>query len=547
MNKLASLVALVAAPLLCLGLSTPMANGQDVANLTSARSNALARAYLRPSISNIFITDGSREAKSFVDQYAEYKDGKFDDNIINTKSFQITGIDLRDKDQRLSLEEQITSFLAKERVGNQIMRAWFPTFENGAYTLSVLEERGRFGATDDDVVRAKAAQRGVEAILNELGEKLIDRSYIVVYYVAKQQDEKTQSLVAYPLVYKLDFSAEVMMDFYKNHFASADGIEKANFPLILVYSPKKKKASKWNIFGGSANGFSSLIDPKDQDAEKIVERNSNLFNEIYVDLGQNVSDFQVKSPVVSTSPIQAKIGTKENLVTDRRFNVYEQVLDDNGSIVSKRRGTVRVGTHIANNSSFATGESADFTKFYQYAGGGIEEGMTLVENPDLGIGVSLIGTYMQAGFEIDYRASDLAAKLFKGKGAIPGMFVYFRGAVPFGTKATKDDKFGLITMELNSETEFVGRGEFGIRKEFNFARFLNVSLNAGYGAFVMDRKYKLDWSFANAGLRLGAYVSPSINIYAMAEYGIFFGEHKDLAKDYGVTPYNFGIGARIGF
>lgn len=524
--------------------TTTQVMAQDVEALTSTRSNALKRTYLRPSISNLFVTDGSREADVFVRQFTGYEDGKFYQNVIASKGFKVSSINPNNKKQIANLQEQIKAYLEKEKVGNQIMHVWFPSFSNGAYSTSVLEQRGQFGATDDDVVRAKAAQRGVEVMLNELGEKLIDRSYVVVYYVGINEAEKKRPLVVKPFVYKLDYSAEVMMDFYKNHFKSADGIDKANFPLKLVYSPKKG-----NMIANFAQGLaSSLKLSSDASAEHIAMRNQSLFDAANVQIGRKVADFQVKAAIVALSPIQAKLGRKENLVTDRRFFVYEQVMKDDGSIVSKRRGAARVGTYIADNRGIATGESTDYTKFYQYAGGRISEGMTLVENPDLGIGANIIVSYMLQGVELDYRASDLIGKLFKGKGSLPSLFVYARFAAPFGTKAD-DDKFGVVKLGKGTDLTLIHRYDVGLRKEFNFVHLLTASVNLGYGFFDIPKKYgDLNCDYVSGGARFGAYVSPSFCIYAMAEYSYFLNDSKkEISEPYGISPINFGLGLRYGF
>lgn len=515
---------------------------QDVEALTSTRSNTLSRAYLRPSVSNLFVTDGSQDADEFVRQFAEYEDGKFDQNVIASKGFKVSSINPNDKEQIANLQEQIKAYLDKEKVGNQIMHVWFPSFANGTYSTSVLEQRGQLGATDDDVVRAKAAQRGVEVILNELGEKLIDRSYVVVYYVGINEADKKRPLVVKPFVYKLDYSAEVMMDFYKNYFKSADGIDKATFPLKLVYTPKKgNKIADFAQGLATSNKLSS-----DAGADEVAMRNQSLFDAANVQIGQKVADFQVKAAIVALSPIQAKLGRKENLATDRRFSVYEQVMNDEGAIVSKRRGTVRVGTYIADNRGVATGESTDYTKFYQYAGGKLSEGMTLVENPDLGLGANIVASYMLAGLELDYRASDLIGKLFKGKGSMPGLFVYGRFALPFGTKATAGDKFGLVKFGEGTNLTLIYRYDVGVRKEFNFARLLTASVNAGYGAFAISG-YESKCNYVSGGARFGAYVSPSVSIYAMAEYSYFFTGSKVISEAYGISPINFGLGLRFGF
>lgn len=544
-------VAIFLSVLLCIGTSY----AQNVENLTSTRSNMLQRDYLRPSISKIYMTDGSSLASSIAEHLEKYVDRKFDINEIVTTDLKLDGqVDFSSTESVANFQKTVTQELNQLKVGNQIMHCWFPKFENGSYSTDVLTERGRFGATDDNIAQIQASHRNKDVMLNSLGEQLIDRSYVLVYYIYSTKDKSGNNIANMEaLVYKLNFDATVMNNFYTKNFKKSNGIDISEFPIDFVYCTKEKKGIA-SYLGIGSHGVAITNNTT------IATVAEQLYETIGVQIGQNIADFQIKTPIVTTSPIGAKIGTKEGLRTDRRFYVMENVLNSEGEPVSTRRGAVRVGTYIADNNKVSDGNSSDYTKFFQYTGGQLTEGMTLVEMPDLGVGLTPILNFMYLGGEIDYRVGDLVSMFMKKKSSIPGIYAYMRLAIPFGTKASKNDGFGIVTLPNNNGVDqILLRFTIGLRKEFNFLRRFNASANIGYGAYGLPDGYENNsWSYIDLGARFGIYVHPNINIFGMAAYEAtffsspgssrnVFSNGKTLNKNFGISPFNVGIGARISF
>ncbi len=527
-------------------ICTSTLSAQDVEELTAARTDVLSRKYLRPSRSVIFATDGSSAARQLVQIMQSASNDQFDTNKIALQELRVTPPEkpANTKEGRAALQEEISKALEEQQVGRQIMKCWFPTFDNEKqeYSAQVLEERGSFAATDADIVEAKAGQRALNVQLNRLGEQLIDRSYVVVYYVYLLND-KTPKTEAF--VYKLDFNSEVMNSFYNDHYSTPNGIDQMTFPIKFVYATKESKATAF--FKGMAKSASI------SDDTKYDEVAANLLQMADVLIANNVHDFETQATIAQTSPISAKIGTKENLKTDDRFYVVENILDPStGESKTVRRGAVRVGRHIVDNKFAADGSLEDFTHFYQYAGfRKLEEGMTLISKPDLGIGITPLANFMYVGGEADYRASDLIKLIpgLKGK-TIPGIFAFVRIALPFGLKASDKGGFGVPVFKVGNEVATLLRMTYGLRKEFNFARALNASLEVGYGSIgTTSKKFDLSIGYVTVGARFGFYVHPSVNIFAHAGYDIWLPNEKIHlnTEGLGITPYNFGLGMRFSF
>lgn len=519
-------------------------NAQEVETLTAARTDLLSRKYLRPSRSVIYATDGSDVAERLVEIMQQHPNEQFDVNEIVLDRIELTPPkDPNSAEGRQALQEEITRALEDANVGRMIMKSWFPRYDETSkgYSLEVLEARGAFAATDADIVEAKTAHRDLSVQLNTIGEQLIDRSYVIVYYVYLTEAKEAK---VSGFVYKLDFGAETMNAFYTKHFNSPEGIDKATFPLKFVYATKENKVSSFvmGMTKGTAVG-------KDTNYETLA---MNVFQLADVLIANNVHDLETQAPIAQTSPISAKIGTKENLKTDDRFFVVENVLDPaTGETKTVRRGAVRVGMHIADNKKIADGNQQDFTRFYQYAGfNRLEEGMTLISKPDLGVGLTPLVNFMYVGAEVDYRASDLLSLIpkFKGK-SVPGIFLFVRMGIPFGLKASKDGGFGVLAVTSEDVSALFIRMTYGLRKEFNFARALNASVELGYGTLGVLSNTEVNtesYGYLTLGGRFGCYVHPNINVFAHLGSELWV-SGAESAKAVGIPPINFGVGTRISF
>jgi hypothetical protein len=114
-------------------------------------------------------------------------------------------------------------------------------------------------------------------------------------------------------------------------------------------------------------------------------------DKVYVALQKEYDVFKTKTPIISTDPIAAKIGMKEGLEKNDKYEVLEQVLDlETGKTKYERVGVVKVdGKHIWDNmynlsEGLAEQEDEDekdkknnFTETWFKGGGKYQVGMLL--------------------------------------------------------------------------------------------------------------------------------------------------------------------------
>ena len=518
--------------LLALGsISSPVLAQEAVMNTTAVQSE-LARGYVRPSLTVLYVTDGSSEANQVLSELQQLNTEQFYYNPVNLPTGKLNVEAKNDKELVEQLKSYAEKLLKENNVGQSVMHCWFPRFDeaNKSYALDVLAERGAYGATDADVLAAEASKRGKDARLMELGERMIDRSYVQVVYLTSETHEQTVTNKIYSVLYKLDFGAEVRTNFYEKGYDSADGIDKVEFPLNFVASTKVVSFTK------------------DKDV-------ASAYDDFLTRMSQVNTDFQVQSPVLGVHPLQAKIGKKEGLKVDDRFYVMEMVQSADGIMKDKRRSTFRVTKNIADNRKKADGHGEEFTTFYQVAGGGYDKGMTLVSKKDIGTSVLPILSNNFVGAEIEQRVSKWTG--------IPGTFTFVRVGLPLGAKGIDGEKFGPVKFDYYDNGKKVPgsmlQWGIGARKEFNFARCLNFAAHASFNGYYLlisgdalsvgDRTIKKtpDVYTIAAGARLGMQVAPALGFFVGADYGYTLGEDKDLIKELEISPISASLGARISF
>lgn len=114
----------------------------------------------------------------------------------------------------------IIKMLEEQKVAQQILATWFNRQADGSFNVEVLKQRGLYNANDNDFLAATASKRG-ETVLMDMGLKLVNQSYVLVYdyfdimtmdeyYDSKNIDAKSRTSNGYKVkaksyLFRLDF------------------------------------------------------------------------------------------------------------------------------------------------------------------------------------------------------------------------------------------------------------------------------------------------------------------------------------------------------
>ncbi len=362
--------------------------------------------YRRSSLCPMMISEPSREYSSEIQRTfmeAPIPD-KFNDHILTIRKIPNAVNHKVSKEEKIRIqEENIRNFLEQNEIAKQLVAKWFNRTPEGTFDLNLIAERGMYNATDMDVALANSTKRGM-AILADAGEELIKNTFVIVNdfdYVNKEEvanktkaglsllkdaaslvdvDINTETADAllttfgkgyvirtFSYLYQLDWNDSVAAVFYEEYWMDKNS-----------FDPEKKAAfDHSNIFKLKLVGYEiawadlqSTVFTKKSDQELIQIATIRAMDAVIAKLQRKYEVFRTKTPLYSVDPLAAKIGLKEGLEKGDRFEVLEQIMDNDGRTHYKRKGIIKVDKdHIWDNRFMAnedpenTQSQLDFTVF----------------------------------------------------------------------------------------------------------------------------------------------------------------------------------------
>lgn len=340
--------------------------------------------YNRNSVSFVALQRGDSYDSSVLSAVKEFNPGsKFDINVIPTKSISVR------KTRSLSSQnyssdytiplESVSKAVSDNALSREVVSYIFGRDANGYMNDKLIRYRGNYDAKDQDVINARAARVGLEA-LGDAGHDLISRSYIVVvdpYMLERHVNEKgkvTWSASTSGFAYKLDLTPAELNDFYDKCWIYEDDDN----------ATKDTKRRAFYDFSFPLNAV-SVVSASGIGATTQEAITDSIYGLITA-FENNLSDWEVAVTISAKKPLRAKIGEKEGLVNGARFRAYSYKEDEEGNLISVPRGYLRA-TEIADNAGMSTGET-DPSEFYQISGlANIDEGWTIKQSNDARIGV----------------------------------------------------------------------------------------------------------------------------------------------------------------
>ncbi|MBL0014450.1 MAG: hypothetical protein IPP30_12360 [Flavobacterium sp.] len=321
--------------------------------------------YRRSSLYTLMLDDPSRPYANVIK--ASFEKGpipeKFNDHNLGARTMPAANV----KDET----ENITTFIEANNIAREIVAKWFNRSEKGGFNMDLIAKRGTYDASALDIAKAKATQRGLEA-LADAGEELIKNTFVLVNdfnYISKEEVAKkvnkwldvvasatgssdlvsAQDGVAFlgkgyvvkttAFLFRLKWDEETAAIFYNDYWADDATI-----------TPEKKKAfDESKIFKleliGTDNSWADVqatTATKKTEEELIEKATVKAVDAVIVKLQKNHDEFKTKTPLFSGEPITAKIGLKEGLSEKSKFDVLEQQQDKNGKTQYVVVGSLKV-------------------------------------------------------------------------------------------------------------------------------------------------------------------------------------------------------------
>ncbi len=374
-----------------------------------------APKYRRGSLYTLMIHDETRPYANVIRESFEKGPipDKFDDHRLANRIIAATN--------EVNENDNITRFLQNNQVAKGLVAKWFNRSEWGGFNMDLIQIRGKYDASALDIAKSKSSERGV-SMLADAGEELIKNTFVLVndykYTNKEETAEKTNKGLGFASImmraaglgdvanitdaatvgvkvmgkgygvkttaylYRLVWDEETAANFYNNLWAEDNTItaeklkawEETNmFRLEFVGSDESK-----------ANLQSTIFTKKSE--EQLIERATiKAVDAVIVKLQKDHDEFKTKTPLFTGDPITAKIGLKEGLSDKSKFDVLEQVQDENGKTKYVPVGVIKVDTSqpIWDNRYGADEENpnstTDRTYFKKVSGKDLYPGMLIVQ------------------------------------------------------------------------------------------------------------------------------------------------------------------------
>lgn len=341
---------------------------------------------------------------------------KFDINDIPTKvvTYKMT-------DRRNPIGQEAADQIIRESgVAKEVLAYVFNRQSDGSMDDALLRERGLYNATDQDILNASAAKVSEQYL--SWGEKLIDNSYVAILdFWNLIREESTNAGITsvnyqawiFACVYKLECDLDKLEEFYNVAWADAQsspsqkaaarkGFDEFQVNCVPVATVIETNASTRNMM----DAITSILTLQGNTNTTIYGAMMETYGNIMRSLEKKIPAWNVAVPIISTHPLQAKVGEKEGLRNGQRYRAYTYAEDKNGKLVSQGKGYLRA-TRIADNRGVATGSSAA-SEFCQISGlEEIQEGWTIRQSNDVRLSVALeprIGglSHFSVNLDLDY-------------------------------------------------------------------------------------------------------------------------------------------------
>ncbi|MBK8699449.1 MAG: hypothetical protein IPN29_07855 [Saprospiraceae bacterium] len=437
-------------------------------------------------------------------------------------------------------QEFLIKMLEEQKVAQQILGVWFNRQKDGSFNVDVLKQRGLYNANDNDFLAATASKRG-ESTLMDMGLKLVNQSYVLVYdyfdimtmdeyYELKAIPVKSRTSNGYKVkaksyLFRLDFGEEVASEFFNKYWVSASDPDKASKAAAF-----DRANFKWiPVANQRVEAEVTQFNPDQIAGLKTQKSREELIKTLLLDIMEKVTpqmearneSFRVKAMVSNVSPISAKIGRKEGLSFDQRYFVYENREKKDGTIRKKRVAVVK-SMKVVDNRQVTTGKS-NASEFYKIFGGKIDNmGMFMEQNNDAGLNLFLgYAPQGMAGYtaRMDYFISKMMGGLVpagKSGKALSSILVYVEGAYDSRKYPDlKEDAFEFTRVSL------------GLGKDIYLVSGVFLEPFVGYGLEftdweIEDVKFSFETDFAEMGMRLGIHLSPTFQLMGSYKHNLVF-------------------------
>lgn len=379
-----------------------------------ASSHAIAQkieaqtaTYVRNGLSIHFATPSgfSNDVLNSIKVAGKYDDNSFGDNILRlNSSYSGQGSSSNDKKSKTtSLVESeaatpeyqaVLEAIASQKIPNKVI-AKILLNASGKVDYATIFKRGEYNATDNTMIAANASNEGLTGVQSDAVSNVLNNVYLLIQQTGtittkSSKDGSTYSVPFKSYLLQVDLSELFATNQFYATFSQKDAdvaskINNYNFKIKLISVSEGTGSTSDKEL--ELQGLKMVSTPKSQE-QIYSDLATATIDGGLTDHANNYEAFKVKTRVNSVGPITAKIGKKEGLRIDDRFEVFRNKIDEkSGEKFARKLGYLRVAK-VADNEKVADGNSEP-SKFYKAPARGVEKNDVMKELPESGIQVGV--------------------------------------------------------------------------------------------------------------------------------------------------------------
>lgn len=314
--------------------------------------------YERSSLHSMMIGHKNQKFSEIVKQV--FKSVPFPERF-NDHNLGVKSVDFAETSSDLS--SHVDLFCKKVNLGQKMVAKWFNRNKStGTFDMELVKERGFYNASQADINLARASLRG-EALLKDAGENLISSTYLLMNDVTyqskgtsgsflkmmanvysfspKKLQENMQAIGGFKVqirsyLFKLVWNDSIANEFYRKYYTEQEDKEKSQ-----LFMNEKELFSMEYIGCTTSESSEQHFSKSKEPAVLLTKVLTRAIDQNIAQLQHDHEPFRIKAPLISTEPLQAYIGLKEDVSTSRQYEVLERVQNEDGSISYERIGIIK--------------------------------------------------------------------------------------------------------------------------------------------------------------------------------------------------------------
>lgn len=320
--------------------------------------------------------DGQEYCEEIVNVFntIPVQDNFYDINL-SKKVFRAGVLEDSDTTSSANQKPHIDALLQENAIGRRLVAKWFNQAKDGTFNCNLINTRGYSNVTSEDIFKAMmSVNTHQDELIQNVGEELIGNTYVLVNDISygdrrSAREKRMNTAVSLSMVlslipvagaiapsivagvagdysgfnvtvtsylYRLDWSEEIASAFYSAYYTETPDVNKKTM------FGKEKGLFTLSYLGcqtvHSANANLEGINDREAQIRLVSTR---AIDKAISLLQKAHPEFRVRTPLINTSPIQAHIGLREDVMFDSRYEVLEVSEKADGSVAYKRVAVIK--------------------------------------------------------------------------------------------------------------------------------------------------------------------------------------------------------------